>query len=475
MHPTNNGSTEDVQPQVVQSKSPILSSKPVNSPTIEPVASPVSASRPNLRPSIPYPSRMQDQKLRDKANDQRENIFQIFNDLNFNISFAEALILMPKFRPSIKILLTNKDKLCELARTPLNEHCLAVHLKKLPEKLEDPDKFLIPCDFLGKAECLALVDLGARINLMLLSVWNKLSLPDLTPTRMTLDLVDRLISRPIGVAEDVYVKVGSFHFSTDIVVVDFDADPRVPLILGRSFLKTRRALTRCIGKEAITFKVELKDLPPHLEYAFLEGDDKFPVIIAKYFSVEEKTALITVLKSHKRAIAWKLSNIKAKKGGFTVVENEDNELILTRLVMGWRICINYHKLNEGTRKDHFPLPFMDQMRKRLARNQYYWFLDGFFGYFQIPIDPKDQEKTTFTYPYESDFVIGAVLGQRQDKHFRPIHCANKTMTKAEYNYTTTEKEMLAVVYALVKFRSICQERFHGEIASLGSTPPRIHL
>nr|GEZ32037.1 reverse transcriptase domain-containing protein [Tanacetum cinerariifolium]GEZ32046.1 reverse transcriptase domain-containing protein [Tanacetum cinerariifolium] len=383
-----------------KSKSPILSSKPVNSPTIEPVASPVSASRPNLRPSIPYPSRMQDQKLRDKANDQRENIFQIFNDLNFNISFAEALILMPKFRPSIKILLTNKDKLCELARTPLNEHCLAVHLKKLPEKLEDPDKFLIPCDFLGKAECLALVDLGARINLMLLSVWNKLSLPDLTPTRMTLDLVDRLISRPIGVAEDVYVKVGSFHFSTDIVVVDFDADPRVPLILGRSFLKTRRALTRCIGKEAITFKVELKDLPPHLEYAFLEGDDKFPVIIAKYFSVEEKTALITVLKSHKRAIAWKLSNIKAKKGGFTVVENEDNELILTRLVMGWRICINYHKLNEGTRKDHFPLPFMDQMRKRLARNQYYWFLDGFFGYFQIPIDPKDQEKTTFTYPYE---------------------------------------------------------------------------
>nr|GEZ79089.1 reverse transcriptase domain-containing protein [Tanacetum cinerariifolium] len=257
VHPTNNGSTEDVQPQVVQSKSPILSSKRVNSPTIKPVASPFSASRPNLRPSIPYPSRMQDQKLCDKANDQCENIFQIFNDLNFNISFAEALILMPKFCPSIKILLTNKDKLCELARTPLNEHCSAVYLKKLPEKLEDPGKFLIPCDFLRKAECLALVDLGARINLMLLSVWNKLSLPDLTPTCMTLDLVDRSISRPIGVAEDVYVKV----------------------------------------------EVELKDLPPHLEYAFLEGDDKFQVLIPKYFSVEEKTALITVLKSHKRVIA----------------------------------------------------------------------------------------------------------------------------------------------------------------------------
>nr|GEY89838.1 reverse transcriptase domain-containing protein [Tanacetum cinerariifolium] len=132
MHPTNNGSTEDVQPLVVPTESPILTSEPVNSPIIEPVASLVSAARPNQRVSIPYPSRLQDQKLRDKANDQREKFFQIFKDLNFNISFVDALILMPKFGPSIKSLLTNKDKLCELARTPLNEHYLAVLLKKLP-------------------------------------------------------------------------------------------------------------------------------------------------------------------------------------------------------------------------------------------------------------------------------------------------------------------------------------------------------
>nr|GEU50997.1 reverse transcriptase domain-containing protein [Tanacetum cinerariifolium] len=143
-------------------------------------------------------------------------------------------------------------------------------------------------------------------------------------------------------------------------------------------------------------KVKLKDLPPHLEYAFLEGDDKLPVFIAKHLSVEEKTALITVLKSHKRAIAWKPS---ISRGGFTVVENKENELILTRLVTGWRVCIDYGKLNEATRKDHFPLPFMDQMLERLAGNQYYCFLDGFSGYFQIPIDLKDQEKTTFTCPY----------------------------------------------------------------------------
>nr|GEU95779.1 reverse transcriptase domain-containing protein [Tanacetum cinerariifolium] len=208
--------------------------------------------------------------------------------------------------------------------------------------------------------------------------------------------------------------------------------------------------------------VELKALPPHLEYAFLEGNDKLPVIIAKDLSVEEKTALLTILKSHKRAIAWKLSDIKGinpefcthkilmeedftpavqhqrrvnpkihdvikqevikllntrliypisdspwvssvhcvpKKGGFTVVENKDNELISTRMVTGWRVCIDYCKLNEATGKDHFPLPFMDQMLERLAGNQYYCFIDGFSGYFQIPIDPKDQEKTKFTCPY----------------------------------------------------------------------------
>nr|GEV13801.1 DNA-directed DNA polymerase [Tanacetum cinerariifolium] len=324
VHPTNNGSTEDVKPLVVQSKSPILTSEPVNSPTIEPVISLVT-------------------------------------------------------------------------------------------------------------------DLSASINLMPLSVWNKLSLPDLTLTCMTLELADRSISRLVGVAKDVYVKVGTFHFSANFVVVDFDADPRVPLILGRYFLMTGRALidvfkgelTLRVGKEAITFnldqtsrclanyndmtakridvidmaceeysqevlvrkelkiyeaksdkssideppEVKLKYIPPHIEYAFLEGDDKLPVIIAKDLSMEEKTAFITVLKSHKRAIAWKLFDIK-----------------------------------------DWDMPF------------------------ELMCDT-------------SDFAIGVVLGKHQDKHFRPIHYASKTLTESESNYTTKEKEMLAVVYAFEKFRS----------------------
>nr|GEV63471.1 reverse transcriptase domain-containing protein [Tanacetum cinerariifolium] len=184
--------------------------------------------------------------------------------MSFEISFVDALILMPKFASTLKAFIENKEKLSEMARTSLNEHCSVVLLKKLPKKLGDPDKFLIPCDFPGMAKCLALADLSASINLMPFSMWKRISLPDLTPTCMTLELADRLISRSVGVAEDVYVKVGSFHFPTDFVVVDFDADPRVPLILGRSFLKTGRALINVfegelilrVGKEAITFNLD---------------------------------------------------------------------------------------------------------------------------------------------------------------------------------------------------------------------------
>nr|GFB83933.1 reverse transcriptase domain-containing protein [Tanacetum cinerariifolium] len=153
--------------------------------------------------------------------------------MSFEISFADALMLMPKFASTLKALIENKEKLNEMARTPLNEHCSVVLLKKLPEKLVDPGKFLIPCDFPGMAECLALADLGASINLMPYSVWKRLSLSDLTPTCMTLELADRSITSSVGIAEDVYVKVGSFHFPADFVVVDFDADPRVPLTLRR--------------------------------------------------------------------------------------------------------------------------------------------------------------------------------------------------------------------------------------------------
>ncbi|GJU78053.1 reverse transcriptase domain-containing protein [Tanacetum coccineum] len=285
--PTNNGSTKDVQPPVVQVQPQV--------PNSEPVVAPVSAPMPNLKPSIPYPSR--------------------------------------------------------------RSRCLSSLLK---------------------------------IN-------------QLSPE-----------------VDDSYITRGGIFLLLESFV---NYDPSLPPPTQGNYLsEIRKELKVCeakTGKSSIDEppEFELKELPPHLEYAFLEGDNKFPVIISKDLSVAEKAALIKVLKSHKRAIAWKLSDIKGKprtlrteKGGFTVVENDENELIPTRLVTGWRVCIDYRMLNEATRKDHFPLPFMDQMLERLAGNDYYCFSRWFFsGYFQIPIDPHDQEKTTFTCPYERSPIIACLL------------------------------------------------------------------
>nr|GEU58793.1 reverse transcriptase domain-containing protein [Tanacetum cinerariifolium] len=478
MHPTNNGSTEDVQPPVVPSESPILNSEPVVSPIIEPIASPVSAPRPNQRPLIPYPSRLQDQKLRDKANDQQEKFFQILKDLIFNISFVDALILMPKFGPSIKSLLTNKDKLCELTRTLLNEHCLVVLLKKLPKKLGDPDKFLIPCDFLGMAECLALADLGASINLMPLSMWNKLSLLDLSPTCMTLELVDRSISRPVGVVEDVFIKVGeltlrvskeaitfnlgqTLRYSANyndmtakrIDVIDMACEEYSYEVLGFSNViasgnptpyydpivsTTSLTLTPFENSDFLLEEVDaflaLEDDPtsPEVDQSYVdtEGD----ILILEAFLNDDPSLpppnqgnyLLEVRKEMKiyEAKSNKSSIDEPPEGGFTVVENEENELITTRLVTGWCVCIDYHKLNEATHKDHFPLRFMDQILERLAGNQYYCFLDGFSrNSFQSCLSQLEKmlkrcEDTNLCLNWEkSHFMVkeGIVLGHKISK------------------------------------------------------------
>nr|GEY03968.1 reverse transcriptase domain-containing protein [Tanacetum cinerariifolium] len=161
-----------------------------------------------------------------------------------------ALVLMPRYQKMLKALLSNKEKLQELANTPLNKNCSAVILKKLPKKLGDPRKFLIPYGF-SKLKCKALADLGASINLMPLSVWRKLGLPDLIPTRMTLKLANRAICTPDGIARDVFVSVGKFTFLADFVIVNYESDPRVTLILERPFLRTARALINVHGEEMI--------------------------------------------------------------------------------------------------------------------------------------------------------------------------------------------------------------------------------
>nr|GEW43177.1 reverse transcriptase domain-containing protein [Tanacetum cinerariifolium] len=228
-------STTPVQPLVVQSETQTLVSKPV--------VAPVSALMPNLKSFIPYPSRRDNERRPDQANEQIEKFYEIFKDMSFEISFMNALILMPKFASTLKALIGNKEKLSEMARTLMNEHCSAVILNKLPRKLGDLDEFLIPCEFPGMDETFTS---GTYL------------------TCMTLELMDRSVSKPIGIAKDVSVKVGVFHFPADFVVVDFEPDPRVPLIIGRCFLKTSRALidvhkgelTLRIGNEAITYNLD---------------------------------------------------------------------------------------------------------------------------------------------------------------------------------------------------------------------------
>nr|GFB38527.1 reverse transcriptase domain-containing protein [Tanacetum cinerariifolium] len=365
---------------------------------------------PNLKPYIPYPSRHDNERRHDQANEQIEKFYKIFKDMSFEISFTDALILMPKFASTLNALIGNKEKLSEMARTPMNKHCSVVILNKLPRKLRDPGKFLIPCEFLGMDKCMALADLGASINLMPLYVCEGLLLLKLTPTCMTLELTDSSVSKPIGIAKDVSVKVEtkpsltiwiklrgtpidviremyfqevlSFSDSTTsgnptpyddqivsttsptlipfgdsdfLLFEEADAylgqedDPNSPefnpfyydsegdILLLEAILNSEplpslpnhEQYMSLFKKEhkvckAKTIKssideppeVELQDLPPHLEYVFLEGDNKLPVIITKELRDEEKSALIKVLKSHKRAIAWKLSDIQGINWNF---------------------------------------------------------------------------------------------------------------------------------------------------------------
>nr|GEV85318.1 putative ribonuclease H-like domain-containing protein [Tanacetum cinerariifolium] len=459
----------------------------------------VSAPKPNPKLSIPYPSRLNDQKLREKANNQMEKFFQIFQDLNFNISFANALILMPKFASTIKSLLTNKEKLFELARTPLNEHCSAVLLKKLPEKLRDPDKFLIPCDFSGMDECLALTDLGASINLMPLSIWNKLSLPELSPTCMNLELANRLISHPVGVAEDVSVKVGKFHFSADFVVVDFDVDPRVPLILKRSFLKTGWALidvyegelTLRVGYKAVTFNLD-QTLRYSANYD-AESINRIDVIDVACEEYSQEVLGFSVCgnptPSIKPIVSTSFPTLTPFGDSDFLLEETDAFLAIEDEPISPKIDDSYYDsegdillLKEFLNDDPSspPLPPQElkvvepKMKNRqlmkhswsnlrtyhLILNMHFWKEKSHFmakkGIVHkisrngIEVD-KAKVDVIAKLPHPTT-IKGAVLGKRKTKHFQPIHYESKTMTDAQAYYTMTEKELLAVVYDFEKFR-----------------------
>ena len=429
--------------------------------------------------------------------------------------------------------------------------------RMLPQKLKDPGRLTIPCTIGNAIFERALCDLGASINLMPLSIFKRLGLGEARPTTVTLQLTDISLKYPRGIIEDVLVKVDKFIFPAYSIVLDMEEDKEIPIILGRPFLATGRAMIDVqrgelklrVQEEEVKFnvfevvrhpaesdtcfmadiveaivssqrdltdpleaslvenepenlseeaeeyvkwmdsfghnrpkyfeslgegvktpvpsieqppKMEQKPLPSHLKYAYIGVESTLPVIISASLNVLEEEKLFRVLRDHKQALGWSLADLKGicpfmcmhrilledghkpsveaqrrlnptmkevvrkevlkwldtgviypisdsawvspvqvvpKKGGTTVIKTENNILLPSRTVTGWRICIDYRKLNKATRKDHFPLPFLDQMLDRLAGYQYYCFLDGYSGYNQIAIAPEDQEKTTFTCPY----------------------------------------------------------------------------
>nr|GFA26922.1 reverse transcriptase domain-containing protein [Tanacetum cinerariifolium] len=266
--------TEDIQPLSVQ----VQEEEPIKKPSVV---------IPKAKANLPYPSTLAKEKIHEKDYILVAKFMEIFRGLHFELIFADALVHMPKFAPMFKKLLNNKNKLIELTKMSLNENCSAVVLKKLPEKLGDPGRFLIPCDFSKFDNCLALADLGASINLMPLSIWKKLKLPTLNDIKMVLELADRTILKPTGVAENVFVNVGKFYFPADFVVLDFIADPRVPLILGRPFLSTAHAIIN-VHERKIILRQDQQSLTIQCEIENFLNDDSIPLGVEDSpFNMEE--------------------------------------------------------------------------------------------------------------------------------------------------------------------------------------------
>lgn len=511
-----------------------------------------------LTQHLPYPN---PPSKKDKEK-QYARFLELFKKLQIDIPFSEALEQMPAYAKFMKEILSKKKRINEEEVIQLDANCSAIIQRNLPKKEQDPGRVTLPVAIGTSTVGKALLDLGSSINLMPLSVAKRVGDLCIKRTKMTLQLADKSFATPLGIAEDVLVKVDKFVFPADFVVMDIEEDEDVPLLLGRNFMQTARMMIDLddnimkikVDNEEVTINIreamkyttdkgacfkldatdkvimttrkqihkrtplesvltdalntisaeeakdieeclkeldslkilphqaileelkeeskeedktddtkeELKVLPSHLKYVFLEEDGTKPVIISNSLSVEEEEKLVKILKAHKEAIGWEISDLKGispsycmhkimmeenykpvaqpqrrlnptmkevvrkevvklleagmiypisdsswvspvqvvpKKGGMTVITNDKNELISTRTVTGWRMCIDYRRLNQATRKDHFPLPFMDQMLEKLSGQSFYCFLDGYSGYNQIAVNPEDHEKTAFTCPF----------------------------------------------------------------------------
>ncbi|KAL4283785.1 hypothetical protein GQ457_16G021310 [Hibiscus cannabinus] len=526
----------------------------------------------------PFPQRLRKQKYEY----QFKKFLDILKQVHINLLLVEAIEQMPNYAKFLKDMVSKRTRLSEFETVAMTEGCMAMLHNRLPPKLKDPDSFTIPCaignHYVGKALC----DLGASINLMPKSVFERLGIGKARPTTFMLQLADRSYVHPEGKIEDILQPddpeecqaisaVSKFNFEVE----DVDLDK---ILAEASKIKEaefeddepqkheqEKQLINMLAKhkKAIGWSIaDIKGISPAIcshKILLEEGHNNSIEAQRRLNPAMKQVVMKEIIKWLDAGIIFPISDSAwvsrvqcvPKKGGMTVVSNEKNELIPTRTVTGWRVCMDYRKLNKATRKDHFPLPFIDQMLDRLAGKSFYCFLDGYSGYNQIAIAQEDQEKTTFTCPFgtyafrrmpfglcnapatfqrcmmaifsdmvedfleifmddysvfgdnfdtclsnlekdkafifddscakafeelkkqlastpivrppnwslpfevmcdASDFAVGAVLGQRVGKIFHVIYYATKTLNDAQLNYTTTEKELLAVVFAFDKFR-----------------------
>nr|XP_028956459.1 uncharacterized protein LOC103430964 [Malus domestica] len=441
------------------------------------------SDKPPYKPPLPFPQRQQ-QRSKDQ---QCIEFMKTLAKVQINFPLLDAIKQIPSYAKFLKELCSKKKKFLEYENVILTEQCTAVLLHKLPPKKKDPGSFTISCE------------------------------GELKPTSVSLQLADRFVTYPLGILEDVIIKVDKFYLPANFIILDMEEDKEVPLILGRPFMaiawtlidveaavkrpfepeecfrvdvvdgivhanfasrSSNDELLTCLTNHDATLsmeenmpllpsseqapKLELKLLPSHLKYAHLRVNETLPIIIAADLNDTEEDKLLRVLRKYQNTLGWTLADIKGispalcmhricmeagtkpiveaqrrlnpimkkvvrvevmklldagiiypisdskwvsptqvvpKKAGITVVKNDNNELVPTRMTTRWRMCVDYRKPNNSTRNDHFPQPFIDQMLERLAGHSFYCFLDGYSGCNQIPIAPEDQEKTTFTCPF----------------------------------------------------------------------------
>ncbi|GJY19474.1 reverse transcriptase domain-containing protein [Tanacetum coccineum] len=452
----------------------------------------------SYKPKFPYPQRLRKEKMEA----QYGKFLNIIRSIRINVPLIDVLAGKPNYGKFLKELISNKHKIKQIYAAFFSDVSSLMIQNKVPRKLGDPrtenmlvevGKFTFLADFvilemeedslgqpfLHTADAVIRVkqkqlNLGVGIERMIFNINSTMKHSYLNDdTCFSIDVINEILEEDFDallnegskilhsikgtlLEKEIFAKFDEFMAMTADENSDSESDTEEPpfeKITINTDYKIKTSL------EEPPTDLELKPLPDNLEYVFLEEPSFLPVIISSQLSQEKKNKLVSVLKKHKQAFAWKTTDIPGicpsfckhkiqllddkkpvvqkqrrlnpnmqevvkkeivklldtgiiypiadspwvspihcvpKKGGITVVTNKNDELVPTRTVTGWRVCIDYCKLNEATAKDHFPLPIMDQMLERLAWNKYLCFLDGFSGYFQIPIDPNDQEKTTFT-------------------------------------------------------------------------------